>query len=40
MTGFVFTINEANTRVTTGVKTGWATPSPNTCWVSRKNGEC
>ena len=40
MAGFAFTINEANTRVTTGVKTGWATPNPNTCWVSRKSGEC
>ena len=40
MAGFVFTVNEANTRATTGVKTGWSAPSPNTCWVSRKNGDC
>jgi len=38
MTGFVFTIDQANTRKTTAVKTGWTTS--NTCWVSRKNGEC
>jgi type IV pilus assembly protein PilE len=40
MLGFVFTVNEANTRATTGVKSGWTTPSPNTCWVGRKNGDC
>ncbi len=40
MSGFVFTVNEANLRMTTGVKTGWAKPNPNTCWVSRKNGDC
>jgi type IV pilus assembly protein PilE len=40
MTGFVFTINQANARVTTGVKSGWTTPNPNTCWASRKNGDC
>ena len=40
MAGFVFTVNEANARATTGVKTGWAKPNPNTCWASRKNGEC
>jgi type IV pilus assembly protein PilE len=40
MTGFVFTVNEANTRMTTGVKAGWTVPSPNTCWVGRKNGDC
>ena len=31
MTGFSFTVNQANARVTTGVKSGWATPNPNTC---------
>ena len=40
MAGFVFTVNEANVRATTGVKTGWAKPNPNTCWAGRKNGEC
>jgi type IV pilus assembly protein PilE len=38
MAGFVFTIDQANTRKTTGVKTGWTTSA--TCWISRKNGEC
>jgi len=40
MAGFVFTVNEANTRMTTGVKAGWTAPSPNTCWIGRKNGDC
>ena len=40
MADFVFTINEANARVTTGVKSGWSKPNPNTCWASRKNGDC
>jgi type IV pilus assembly protein PilE len=40
MDGFVFTVDEANNRVTTGVKAGWAKPNPNTCWASRKNGDC
>jgi type IV pilus assembly protein PilE len=40
MDGFVFTVNEANERATTGVKTGWAKPNPNTCWAGRKNGDC
>ena len=36
--GFTFTINEANTRATTGVPTKWTTSA--TCWVSRRNGDC
>jgi len=36
--GFVFSINAANTRQTTTVPTGWTTS--NTCWISRKNGDC
>ena len=38
--GFIFTIDQANTKQTTAVPTGWQAPSPNVCWVSRKNGEC
>lgn len=36
---FVFTVDETNTRQTTGVGTGWKTPSGN-CWVQKKNGSC
>lgn len=40
MAGFAFTIDQANTRVTSAVPAGWAQPNPNTCWVTRKGGEC
>jgi len=40
MTGFTFTINEANARTTAAVPSGWALPSPNNCWVSKKGGLC
>ena len=36
--GFTFSIDQANTRKTTGVPSGWTTST--TCWVSRKNGDC
>jgi type IV pilus assembly protein PilE len=36
-TGFVFTLNEANVRATTAVKSGWGSPQA-TCWVIRKGG--
>ena len=38
MDGFVFTINQANARATTGVPTGWATNT--NCWVTKKGGVC
>jgi type IV pilus assembly protein PilE len=38
--GFTFTIDQANNKVTVAVPGNWHTPSPNTCWVSRKNGDC
>jgi type IV pilus assembly protein PilE len=38
MVGFVYTIDQANTRKTTGVPSGWT--SSAVCWVSRKNGDC
>ena len=39
MTNFVFTINQANTRGTTTVGTGWAGAGMN-CWVTNKAGGC
>lgn len=36
--GFVFSVDQANTRKTTTVPTGWTTST--TCWVGRKNGDC
>ena len=40
MAGFTYTVNETNTKTTAAVPTGWATPSPNNCWVTRKGGTC
>lgn len=40
MTGFSFTIDQANTRVTSAVPANWALPNPNTCWITRKGGVC
>lgn len=37
--GFVFTINQANARGTTGVATGWS-GAGSTCWVTNKAGGC
>jgi type IV pilus assembly protein PilE len=38
MLGFVYTIDQANIRATTGVPTGWTASS--TCWVVKKGGVC
>jgi len=37
--GFVFTINHQNVKVTSSVGSGWGTPTSN-CWVLRKDGSC
>jgi type IV pilus assembly protein PilE len=38
MTGFTYTINESNVKVTVAVPTGWTTNA--TCWVTKKGGGC
>ncbi|HWA38079.1 MAG TPA: type IV pilin protein [Burkholderiales bacterium] len=38
--GFVFTLDHANAKQTTGVGSGWTAPSPNNCWVQKKGGQC
>jgi type IV pilus assembly protein PilE len=38
MNGFAYTINQVNTRATTGVKTGWS--NGNCGWVMKKDGSC
>lgn len=38
MIGFKYSINEANTRKTTDVPSGWTASA--TCWVTNKNGSC
>ena len=40
MAGFAYTIDQTNTKTTFAVPTGWAQPSPNTCWVTKKGGVC
>ena len=39
MSGFVYTVDQANNRRTTGLPSGWA-GSGSTCWVTRKSGDC
>ena len=38
MTGFVYTVDQANTRATTGTGS-WGKTSA-VCWIGRKNGDC
>ena len=38
MVGFIYTIDQANTRATTS--TGAWGKSSTTCWISKKSGEC
>lgn len=40
MTGFVYTITEANARASNITASGWANPNPNTCWARTKDGRC
>jgi type IV pilus assembly protein PilE len=40
MANFSFTVDQSNTKTTASVPTGWTTPSPNTCWVVKKGGQC
>jgi type IV pilus assembly protein PilE len=39
MNGFVYTIDEAGMRQTTGLPSGWGT-APASCWVVKKGGGC
>jgi len=39
MCGFIFTIDQANNRVTVAVPAGWTLPAGN-CWVTKKGGNC
>jgi len=39
MNGFVYTINEQNTKATTTVGAGWS-GGGSTCWVRTKDGRC
>ena len=39
MTGFSYTLNQDNVRVTTGVPSGWLGVN-SLCWVTKKDGSC
>lgn len=39
MAGFSYQIDQANTRTTVSVPTGWS-GAGNTCWVLKKDGSC
>ena len=39
MSGFVYTMNQANARTTTSVAPGWSGAGAN-CWVIKKDGSC
>jgi type IV pilus assembly protein PilE len=38
MSGFGFTVDQSNQRVTTGVPTGWTASAA--CWIRDKTGRC
>ena len=40
VTGFSFTIDQNNSKVTASVPAGWSTPTPNNCWIRAKGGQC
>ena len=37
---FLFRIDQSNQRTTVSQPADWSAPSPNTCWVRRKDGTC
>jgi type IV pilus assembly protein PilE len=40
MTGFSYTINQTGAKTSAITYSGWSNPSPNTCWASKKGGQC
>ena len=42
MTGFIFTVNQANAKASplSGAPAGWTAHSPDNCWISNKGGAC
>jgi type IV pilus assembly protein PilE len=41
MSGFAYTVDQANNRRTTGLPAGWSGAGvSSTCWVNKKNGDC
>jgi type IV pilus assembly protein PilE len=40
MAGFTFSVTQSGVKKTDQVPAGWALPSPNDCWVTKKGGLC
>nr|WP_275946415.1 MULTISPECIES: type IV pilin protein [unclassified Variovorax] len=41
MTGFKYTVDQGGSKTTTVTSvSGWASPSPNNCWVTNTGGSC
>lgn len=40
LSAFSFTIDQSNARTTSAVPADWKQPTPNNCWVRKKNGSC
>ena len=40
MSGFSFTVNQADVRRTTTTVTNWTAATPNTCWILKKGQTC
>jgi type IV pilus assembly protein PilE len=38
MSGFTYSVNQANVKATSAAPTGWSTS--NSCWVTKKDGSC
>jgi type IV pilus assembly protein PilE len=39
LSDFIYTVDEANAKKTTGLKAGWGT-APMNCWITSKGGAC
>lgn len=40
MSGFTFTIDQANVRATTSTPAAWGSATNATCWINKKSGTC
>lgn len=40
MAGFTYTVDQNNAKATPAVPSGWASHSPDNCWVTKKGGVC
>lgn len=40
LTGFEYTISEANAKTSNITAAGWSNPATNDCWARRKDGSC